>query len=78
MKPNKVQVYNAKVQEFAENALTFGTTNEKNSNSVNEIFFMVVAPSNSNLKSFFMSKSRKINISHLVLKERKFSPIIYK
>ena len=39
MKPNKVQVYNAKVQGFAENALTFGTTNEKNSNSVKEIFF---------------------------------------
>jgi hypothetical protein len=30
IKPNKVQVYNAKVQGFAENALTFGTTNEKN------------------------------------------------
>ena len=77
MKPNKVQVYNAKVQGFAENALTFGTTNEKNSNSVNEIFFMVVAPSNSNLKFFFMSKSRKRNISHLVLKKRKFSPLDY-
>ena len=39
MKPNKVQVYNVKVQGFVENALTFGTTNEKKSNSVNEIFF---------------------------------------
>jgi hypothetical protein len=44
MKPNKVKVYNAKVQGFGENALTFGTTNEKNSNSVNEIIYMVVAP----------------------------------
>ena len=65
------------MRSFLENALTFGTTNEKNSNSVNEIFFMVVAPSNSNLKFFFMSKSRKRNISHLVLKERKFSPLEY-
>ena len=77
MKPNKVQVYNAKVQGFAENAHFWYLTNEKNSNSVNEIFFMVVAPSNSNLKFFFMSKSRKINISHLVLKKRKFSPLDY-
>ena len=29
MKPNKVQVYNAKVQGFAENALTFGTNEKK-------------------------------------------------
>jgi hypothetical protein len=65
------------MRSFLENALTFGTTNEKNSNSVNEIFFTVVAPSNSNLKFFFMSKSRKRNISHLVLKKRKFSPLDY-
>jgi hypothetical protein len=65
------------MRSFLENALTFGTTNKKNSNSVNEIFFMVVAPSNSNLKFFFMSKNRKRNISHLVLKKRKFSPLDY-